>query len=91
MVLLVYVLEGSEETARDAVFLIQINGALGSLVANYISMGEIFCDDTGAGLLFLCNLIGITLGICGEVASIVFVGSGCAGDLDMACTKLSVV
>jgi len=91
MILLVYVLEGSEETARDAMFLIQIYSALGGLVANYVSMRKIFSNNSRAGLLFLCNLIGVTLGICGVVASIIVVGSSSAGDLNMACAKLSVV
>jgi hypothetical protein len=72
--------------------LVEINGALGGLVANNISMGEILGDDTATGFLFLGDLVTVTLPLC-LVVLLIIISSRCssAGNFDFELIESGVI
>ena len=89
MVLLVETSDGVDEAVGDTVLVVQVDGLLNGLVSNYVAMSEILSNDAGAGLVLLCNLIAITLGVRSIVA--VISRGRCTRDLDLGGAKLSVI
>jgi hypothetical protein len=75
----------------NTVLLIQLNGTLSCLIADNVAMGQVLSNDARSRLLFLGDLITVTLSLCSEVASVILVRAGGAGDLDVGCAKLGVV
>lgn len=61
MVLVIQVLKSIKESLRDTVFLIEVNRALDGNIAYCVAVGEILGDNAAARLLFLGDLIAITL------------------------------
>jgi hypothetical protein len=43
--------------------LVQIDRFLDGIVANHVAVCQVLCNDTGSGLLFLGDLIAITLSV----------------------------
>lgn len=71
--------------------LVEINGTLDGLVSKDIAMGKIFSDDSASWLLLLGDLIGVTLGILCEMASIIVGAARGRCDLDLGGAKFRVV
>jgi hypothetical protein len=63
--------------------LVQVNSTLSSLIGDNVSMSKILSNDAGSWLLFLGDLITVTLSLCGIVASIVLGRASGTGDLDV--------
>lgn len=91
MVLLIEVGEGGQEAVGNSVLGVEIDGLLDGLVTEYVAVGNVLSSDTGTGLLFLCDLIAVSLGVLCEVASVIIVGSSGAGNLNLCGTELGVV
>lgn len=90
VVLLVQVLDGAQEAGRDVVLGVKLDGMLDGGIANDVAVSEVLSQDTGTGLLFLCNVVRLALRVGGTTAGNLFVGMG-AGDGDVVGAKLSVV
>lgn len=87
LVLRVKVVKGLEELVGNAVLLVEIQGALGSLVTDNVAVGEILGDDAGAWLLLLGDLVGVLLGL-GWLVLLCSLG---AGDGNLGAAELGVV
>lgn len=82
-------LKSLHEAARNAVFVVEVNSTLNSDIANHVAVSKILGNDARAGLFFLCDIIGVTLGImC--VALTLFRGV-VRGDTDLGGAELCVV
>lgn len=87
LVLVVEVLKGFQEATGNTMLMVEVERTLGSLVTDDITVGEIFGDNTRAGLLFLSNLVAVLF-----VMSIInFFGTLSASYGDLGLSKLSVV
>lgn len=91
LVFVVQVGEGVEETGRDAVLLVKVDGTLSSLVTDNVTMREIFSNNTTSWLFFLSDLIAVSLLVVGVMASIILVGTGCTCNLDLSRAELCAV
>jgi hypothetical protein len=91
MNLLIEVLQGRKESARNTMLLVKIDSFLDALIANYIAVSEILSNDTRSWLLLLRDFIAVALAIILVVTAIIFVGSSRASNLDVRCTKLGVI
>jgi len=56
-VLAVKISEELAETAGDAILLVKLDATLENLVANGVSMGEVFSENGSARLIFLAGVI----------------------------------
>jgi hypothetical protein len=90
--LLVEVCERGSEAVRDAVLLVQSDRFLDRLVADYVSVGQVLCQDAGAGLVFLGDVVLFFLGLggCSFGAGDVFDVVGCF-DVDGGGAELGLV
>ncbi len=70
---------------------VQIDSILNSLVSNNISLCKVLSDDAGSWLLLLCDLVGVALGVTGDVVVIIVGSIAGAGDLDLGGAELGVV
>jgi len=91
MVLGIKALKSRQEAVGDTVLRVKVNGLLCSSVANCVAICKVFSNDASTGLLFLRDIVAVTLSIVGEVASIIVGRARCTGDLDLSCTQLSVI
>ena len=82
-------LKSLHKAARNAVFLIEVNSTLNGGIANYVAVSKILGNDARAGLFFLCDLIGVTLGIMHVVLTLF--GSVVRGDIDLGGAELCMV
>lgn len=64
---------------------------MNSLVADNISVGKVFGNDTAAGLLLLGDIIAVTLGLVLVMVTIILIVARGAGDLDLGGTELGIV
>jgi hypothetical protein len=55
--LFVEVAQDAGEARRKAMLFVDGNSLLDSLVANRVSMGKVFCNNAGAGLVFLLEVV----------------------------------
>ena len=91
VVLGVELLEGVEEAAGDAVLGVELESALDGGVANHVALGEVLCEDAGARLVLLGDLVAVAGGLC-KVGAVVVAGVGAgAGDGDVVGAELGVV
>jgi len=90
-VFLIQAIKSGQESAGDAVLLVEINGTLDGSVANNVTVGKVLSDNTAAGFFLLSDLIAITLCVVGVMASIIFARSAGARNLDLRGTKLRVI
>jgi hypothetical protein len=91
VVLLVETLEGREEAVGNIVSGIEVESTLDGGITYDITVGEILSQNTGAGLLLLGDLIGVSVSVLSGRVDIVFAVSAGAGDLKMVGTELGVV
>lgn len=91
MVLVVKVGESGQESVGDTVLGVKVDSLLYCVVTNHVSVSKVLCNDAASWLLFLCNLIGITLLVGGEVTSVIVGGAGGACNLNLCGTKGGVV
>lgn len=91
VVLGIEVLKGGEEAVGDAVLVVKVDGSLDGLVSYDVAMGHVLGDDAGSRLLLLRDLVAVSLGVLGEVASVVVVAAAGRSDLDVAGSELRVV
>lgn len=91
VVLLVEVLEGAEEAARDAVLGVKLDGALESGISDDVALGEVLGQDARAGLLLLSDLVGITVRVVLEVGAVVAGVAAGTGNGNVGGAKLSVI
>ena len=91
MVFGVELIEGLDEAVTYTMLLVEFDSTLNSLVADNISVGKVFGNDTAAGLLLLGDLVTVTLGLVLVVTSIILVATSGAGDLNLSATELGVV
>lgn len=93
VVLLVEVLDCRQEALRDAVLLVESNGRLQAAVGNEVAAGQVLGKDARAGLLLLCDLIcvavGVGLGV--DIVSGIGVLSRSRGDGELVLAKLGVI
>ena len=68
---------------------IELDGTLDSRITDDVSVSEVLSEDTSTGLLLLCDLIGVTLGILSVV--VISVLAAGAGDGELVGTELGVV
>ncbi len=87
-VLGVEVVESLKELVRDAVFLVEVEGTLGSGVADDVALGEVLGDDSGSWLLLLGDLIGVAVAVHRWVK---LLGALSSGDGDLGLAELGVV
>ena len=71
--------------------LVQVDSTLSGLIGNVITMGKVLSNDAASWLLFLGDLVTITLGLCSIVTSIILGRASGAGNPDMSRSKLGVV
>ena len=91
MVLLVEAGEGVDEAVGDTMFLVELNSTLDGLITDNVAVGKIFCNNAASGLLFLGDLIAVTLSLVLVVAPIILVAASGTGDLNLSGTKLGIV
>lgn len=91
VVLLVEIGQGVEEASRDAVLVVKLNGTLDRSIANDVSMSKVLGDDSCPGLLLLCDLVGITVGVGGVISCGIIRCTGRGRNGDVGCSKLCVV
>lgn len=91
MVFVVQALNGRDEAGGDAMLLVEIDSSLDGHISEHVTVGKVFSDDAAPWLLLLSDLIGVTLGVLCEVASIVVGAARGRCDLDLGGTKLCVV
>jgi hypothetical protein len=82
--------QGAEEALGDAMLLVQGDGALKARVGDEVAVGEVLCEDSGARLLLLCDLVRVAVGVGGGRAVVVVVGLA-GGDGDFGGAELGVV
>jgi hypothetical protein len=71
--------------------LVEINGTLDGLISQNVTVGKILGDNAASWLLLLSDLVGVTLGVLCEVASIIIGAARGRCDLDFGGAKLCVV
>jgi hypothetical protein len=91
VVFLVQASNSGGEAGGHSMLLIEINGTLDGLVSKNVTVGKIFGDNAASWLLLLSELVGVTLGVLCEVASIIINAARGRCDLDFGGTKLCVV
>ena len=91
VVLLVKALKSSEEAVGHLMLGVELDGALNGSVADDVAVGEVFGEDTRAGLLLLGDVVGLALSVGRVVGTTVVSASAGAGDGDMVGAKLRVV
>lgn len=69
---------------------VKLDGMLDGGVADNVAMGEVLGEDTGTGLLLLCNVVRLALSVGGTVGGILLVGMGTRHG-DVVGAKLGVV
>ena len=45
--------------------MVVVDGGLQGVVSEGVAVGEVFCDDGGAGFVFLGEVVGVVVGGCG--------------------------
>lgn len=80
-------MKGLKELVGNTVLLVEIQGALGGLVTDGVTVGEVLGDDAGAWLLLLSDLVAVLLG----VGWLVLLCSLGAGDGNLGAAELGVV
>ena len=91
MVLLVQASNSCGKAGGYSMLLIEINGTLDGLVSKNVTVCKIFSNNSASWLLLLSELVGVTLGVLCEVASIIVSAARGRCDLDFGGTKLCVV
>ena len=91
MVLLVKAVDGGQEAAGHAMGLVELDGALDSGVADDVALGEVLGEDASTRLLLLRDLVGVALGVLGEMRGIIDVTTAGACHSDVVGTELGVV
>lgn len=71
--------------------LVEVNGLLNGLVADCIAVGEVLGDNTASRFLLLGNLVAVTLLIRSVVGSLLCACAGGTRNLNLSCTKSSVI
>jgi hypothetical protein len=89
----VEVLEGLGELVAIAVLLVGSKGSLDGFVGDDVAMGEVFGEDTRAGLLLLLDVVVAVFGLLrrGSLLAGDFIKRLCRGDMDRVGAKLCVV
>ena len=91
VVLGVEALKRRHKAARDAVLLVELEGALDGGIADDVALGEVLGEDAGARFLLLGDLVAGTVAALVEVRALVAGVAGSAGDGDVVGTELGVV
>lgn len=92
LVLAIEVVESRHETIADAVLVVKSNGLSDGLVADDVTVSEVFSDDARARLVLLCNVISSRfIGRAGSVGTGDLVKCSCRGNMDLSGTELRVV
>lgn len=91
VILLVKALEGGEEAVGHLVLGVELDGALNGSVTDDVAVGEVFGEDTRAGLLLLGDVVGVALSVGRVVGTTLVSASAGAGDGDVVGAKLRVV
>lgn len=91
VVLLVKALKSGEEAVGHFVLGVKLDGALNGSVADDVAVGEVFGEDTRAGLLLLGDVVGLALSVGGVVGTTIITASARAGDGDVVGAKLRIV
>lgn len=90
LVLLVQVLESAKETRRDAVLLVQLDGALDRGVTDHVAVCQILGQDASAGLHLLRDLV-VGVALSSKVGAVILRVAGGAGHGDVVGAELCVV
>lgn len=91
MVLLVEAGQGVEEAGGDTVLMVELDGTLDCGIANNVAVSEVLGDDSCPGLLLLCDLVGVTVGICGTIRGGVIRSTSRGRHSDVGGSELRVV
>lgn len=83
--------QGVEEAGGNAVLVVQLDGTLDGGIANNVAVRKVLGDDPRPGLLLLCDLVGVTLGVGGGLGRRVVRGAGRRRHADVGGSKLGVV
>ena len=70
---------------------VELDGALQRRVADDVAVCEILGEDTAAGLLLLCDLVRVALGIGSDMGIVIGRGVASGGDADMGGAELGAV
>ena len=91
VVLLIKIVQGLGKAGADAVLLIKVKGSLDSLVADDISVREVFGKNARTRLVLLRETLAILIGRSGRVSTSSLVQRGSRCDLDLRWSQLSVI
>jgi hypothetical protein len=91
VVFCVEICDGGYEAVGDTMLLIKVDGTLNCMVAKHITVGEVLSNDSASRLLFLSDLVTITLGIVCKMTSIILAAASSTGNLYVGSSKLSVI